>query len=209
MEILAPMQRGHAVCREQPQGFMAVRREASGIVLVPAQFSRRPLAADTPVVDFYQLPPDKPPSACWFLDTPTDVPLLLRGLPANERVPYLPQLQGLVRPGTDKNVETGLGTFALRFPGLDPRMRAPGATAQVKILRIAAGAWECRLGSTTFLDGKAGFEIVLAADFNGDGLPDLVVENSPNAAFRNYQFFVSERSRNSCRAAGARKQFFD
>jgi hypothetical protein len=209
VDILAPMQRGYAICKEQPRGFLAVRREAASIVLVPAQFSRRPLAPDTPVLDFFLLSSEAPPDGCWMLDTATDVPVLLRGLPGNERVPHLPQLQGLVRPGTDSRIATALGTFDIRFPSLDPRMRAPGAEAQVKILRIASGAWECRLGRTTFLDGKAGFEIVLAADFNGDGLPDIVVENSPKAAFRNYEVFVSERSRNTCRAVGVRKQHFD
>lgn len=209
VDMLAPMKRGYAICREQPRGYLAVRREADGIVLVPAQFSRRPLAADTPVLDFFTLSPGSAPQACWFLDTVTDVPVLLRGLPANERVPHLPQLQGLVRPGTDSRVTTPLGTFDIRFPALDPRLRAPGAEQQVKILRISSGAWECNLGRTTFLDGKAGFEIVLAADFNGDGLPDIVVENSPKAAFRNYEVFVSERSRNNCRAVGVRKQHFN
>lgn len=209
VDILAPMKRGYAVCKEQPRGYLAVRREADGIVLVPAQFSRRPLATNTPVLDFFTLPQGPAPAACWILDTATDLPVLLRGLPANERVPHLPQLQGLVRPGTESRVSTPLGNFDIRFPALDARPRTPGGDQQVKILRISSGAWECNLGRTTFLDGKAGFEIVLAADFNGDGLPDIVVENSPKAAFRNYEVYVSERSRNTCRAVGVRKQHFD
>lgn len=209
VDLLAPMKRGYAICTERPQGFLAVRRDGNGISLAPAQFSRRALSPDTPVLDFFALSQSAPPDACWFLETATDIPVLLRGLPANERVPYLPQLQGFVRPGTEKRVTTELGTFTIRFPALDAPLRGPGAEPSVKILRISSGAWDCRLGSTTFFDGKAGFEIVLAADFNGDGLPDLVVENSPKAAFRNYEIFMSERSRNTCRAVGVRKQYFD
>lgn len=210
VDILAPMQRGHAVCKERPTGYLAIRREGRSITLVPAQFTQRVVGPANPIVDLFEFSASDPPKSCWVLDTPTDIALLLRGLPANEKVPHFPELQGLVRPGTDIRIVTSTGAaFTVRFPALDPRLRGPGTTQNAKILRIISELWECRLGSTVFLDNKAGFEIVLAADFNGDGLPDLVVENSPNGAFRNYEFFVSERSRNRCRAAGVRKQVLD
>lgn len=210
VDILAPMQRGHAVCKERPIGYLAIRREGRGITLVPAQFTQRVVGPNNPVVDLFEFPAASPPTTCWVLETPTDLPLLLRGLPANEKVTHFPELQGLVRPGTDIRIPTSTGTaFTVRFPALDPRLRGPGAGQNVKILRIIAELWECRLGSTSFLDDKAGFEIVLAADFNGDGLPELVVENSPKGAFRHYEFFVSERSKNRCRATGVRKQVLD
>lgn len=142
---------------------------------------------------------EKPPKECFVFKTENlQFPVLVKNVTEKTVFKYFKSMQGLIAPNTKKEIKIATDTYTIDFPAFD-KPNADGTTAGMKNKDIVlkAGKWKCQMASVPYLDDKPALQIIIGADFNGDSLPDLIMESAAKGT--RYSLVLSDLKKNGCR----------
>jgi hypothetical protein len=176
---------GVAFCKATPLGLMGFKNGPKGLSLIPAKFEKRSFVEGVEALDLEVT--DEKPKTCWFLETVLEFPILVRGVKIEGEPSVMKDFLGQLKPKEAKNIAIGSKKYALTFP------------------KVISPNYLCILGETDVdLDG-GGFEIILAADLNNDGLPDFIIQNARKYSFKRYQILMSDKTEKKCSVTASKE----
>jgi len=176
-----------AFCKEAPAGYSGFKQGPTGLFLIPAKFEQRSSPEDFHALDLEIT--DARPKTCWFLETALDFPILVKGLTLQGTPALMKDFIGLIKPKERKNVIIASEKYSLTFP------------------KVISPNFQCALGEEAVdLDG-GGYEIILAADLNADGLPDFILQNAKKYSYKQYQILMSDQKEKKCRVAATQEVY--
>lgn len=139
------------------------------------------------------------PKKCWiFENSKYDFQILASNVPDQKSYTLFNPLIVKVKPATKLDYKIKTTSYSLNFPALD-KLHADGTVRGMrpKDIVLSDKNWSCTLASVPYLDDKDGLKIVLAADFNDDALPDVIIESTAKGT--DYNFVLSDVGANKCK----------
>jgi len=73
-----------------------------------------------------------------------------------------------------------------------------------KNISVKTGDWKCVIASVPYLDDKDGVDILIAADFNADSLPDFILDSAAKGTA--YSVVFSNEKNHNCKSSPSHQQ---